>query len=138
MDLEQREGVWGVRERWSRKDLRLHMASPVTFDDRVCGVAKAKKGRLFCVDRSNGEDIWFSPPRYGDYAVLLVTPENLLAIRPEGRLDVLERTADTYAPLHEYEIARSEVCAHPAVLPAGVIVRSKKRLSRLNFAAPGN
>ena len=131
--LRRNQQGWTVEPTWQRPDLSLDMASPVAFDERVCGITTKNRGQLFCVEAETGQDIFRGPKRGGDYAVLVVTPEHLLVLRPDGRLLVLDRTATEYSPLADYEIADSEVWAHPAVLPAGLVVRSKNRLTRLSF-----
>ena len=133
--IEKAKGGWNTTTEWTREDLPLDMASPVAFDDRVCGVTTKQRGQLVCVDLRTGADVYRGPARAGDFAVLLVSPHDLLVFTPEGSLQVLDREGDDFEILHEIEVAQSEVWAHPAVLGSGFVVKSFDRLERLDFAA---
>ena len=132
--LEHGENGWRLTPVWQREDLPHDLASPIAFDDRVCGFTTRNRGQLVCVDLETGKDLWRGPARSGDFVVLMVTEEHLLALYPEGRLVVHERTASAYDPIAEYEIADAEVWSHPAVLPGALVVKTDGSLTRWQLA----
>jgi hypothetical protein len=131
--LSREAGAWSLETVWKREDLPHELASPIAFDDRVCGFTKRNKGQLFCVDLETGEDLWRGPPRDGEFAVLFTTPQHLLVVHDDGRLVVLPRSATSYEPVAEYEISTSETWSHPAVVRGGLVVKDLDRLRHLRF-----
>ena len=131
--LRRAERGWTTSTEWARDDLPLDMASPVAFDDRICGVTTRQRGQLVCVDLATGKDLFRGPARVGDFAILLVSPVHLLVVTPEGRLQVLGREAEDHEVLHEIEIAESEIWAHPAVVRSGMVIKTYDRLEHLKF-----
>ena len=134
--LKPSGAVWKPEPVWSRDDLSIDMASPVAFDERVCAVITQKRGQLVCLDSATGKEILRSAPRFDDYAVLLVTSESLLVLRPDGDLLSLDRETSSFEPETEMQVSSSEVWAHPAVLAEGLVIKSFDRLERLTFHRP--
>ena len=85
--LEYRANGWRLTPVWQREDLPHDLASPIAFDDRICGFTTRNRGQLVCVDLESGKDLWRGPVREGDFAVLMVTDRHLLALYPEGSAD---------------------------------------------------
>ncbi|MEM6702707.1 MAG: PQQ-binding-like beta-propeller repeat protein [Acidobacteriota bacterium] len=131
------DGRWSTEQVWSKEELSIDMASPVAFDGKVCAVVTQKKGQLVCLETATGAELYRSAARFDDYAVLLVTGDNLLVVRPEGELLALRRDATAFDVETELSISSSEIWAHPAVLADGLVVKSFDRLERLALESDG-
>ena len=122
---------------WSREDLPLDMSTAVADGDRICGLTHLKKGQAFCVG-PGGEEVWRSAPRFADHASIVAVPGALLYLLPGATLVVLDASGSAYRELARYKLADSETWAHPAVIEAGLVVKSRDRLTRwsLDGSAP--
>ncbi len=124
---------WRVETVWSRDDLPMDMSTAVVDRERLCGLSHLKKGEAFCVD-GEGVTVWRSRPRFADHASIVATPDALLYLLSDATLVALESSAPVYRELARYSVAESETWAHPAVIEAGLVVKSYDLLTRLHFA----
>lgn len=120
---------WHVRVVWSRDDLPLDMSTAVADGDRICGLTHLKKGQAFCVG-PGGDEVWRSAPRFADHASIVTVPGALFYLLPDATLVVLDTSGSAYRELARYTLADSETWAHPAVIEAGLVVKSRDRLTR--------
>ncbi len=126
---------WRTEVAWSRDDLPMDLTTAVVSRGRLCGVTHLKKGQAFCID-SAGNDVWLGGPRFADHASVVATPDALLLLLPDATLVVLAGSGSAYRELARYRVADSETWAHPAVIEAGLIVKSFDRLARFGFSQP--
>ena len=124
--------TWTVETVWSRGDLPADMSTAVLDQERICGLTYLKKGQAFCVG-AGGETVWLSAPRFGNHASIVATPDVLLFLLADATLVVLKGSDTTYHELARYTMAASETWAHPAVITAGLVVKSHDRLARFDF-----
>ena len=123
---------WQVEVAWSRDDLPVELTTAVADRGRICGLTPLKKGRAFCVD-GDGRDVWIGAPRFADHASVVATPDALLYLLSDATLVVHASSDSAYRELARYRLADSETWAHPAVIEAGLIVKSFNHLARFDF-----
>ncbi len=127
------EGEWGVEVLWSRADLPLDMTTAVSAEERICGLSHLKKGQAYCID-TDGETLWLGPPKFAEHASIVKVPGAFLYLLPDASLVVVDGSVAAYRELARYEVAESETWAYPAVIEAGLLIKSHDRLTRFSFA----
>jgi outer membrane protein assembly factor BamB len=120
-------------EPWRSNGQPLYMSSPVRVGGRIFGMTHRRRGQFFALDAQTGEPIWTSRGREGDNAAFVVLGDRIAVLTDAARLVIFDATADEYAPLAEYEVARSATWAHPAFTPAGVLIKDHDSLALLRF-----
>ncbi len=129
------DGAWRVEVLWSRADLPLDMTTAVSAEERICGLSHLKKGQAYCID-TDGETLWLGPPRFAEHASIVNVPGTFLYLLPDASLVVLDGSVAAYRELARYKVADTETWAYPAVIEAGLLIKSRDRLARLSFADP--
>ncbi len=125
-------GTWRVEVAWKRDDLPMDMSTAVPHRDRLCGLTHLKKGQAFCVD-GGGADVWIGAPRFAEHASVVATPDAVLYLLAGGTLVAVDASGSAYRELARYNLADSETWAHPAVIEAGLLIKSLDRLARFDF-----
>lgn len=128
---------WTVEDHWHNTELTQRMASPVTDGRWVYGFSDKRKGQLFALDPTTGKVLWEDEGRGGSNATLTLADEWLLVLGTDGELRVMDVDGDearvTLREAKRYEVAQSEVWAHPAWLEDGLLVKDHRHLARLGL-----
>ncbi len=128
--LPQRESEgWVVDRVWENGDVPLYMSSPVIDSTRLFGLTSRKKGQVFSMDPRDGKVLWTSPGRAGRSAAFIVWGQHLLIQTTEAQLIILERGANEYKPIAEYDIANTPTWAHPAIVDGKILVKDQQNLT---------
>lgn len=123
-------GGWQTEEVWTNREIRMYMSTPVLADGLLFGLTERDKGVLFCADARTGKVLWESPPRQGDNAALLLSGDLLLALTTEAELTVARAAGDAFTVMKNYEVAQSNVWAHPALAGPYILVKDRTKLTR--------
>jgi hypothetical protein len=109
------------------------MSSPVAAAGRVCGLSHRRKGQIYCLDAASGRTAWLSEGRQGDNASLVTAGSTLLVLTTDGELSVIDAAGPSPRTLRRWTVAATPTWAHPAVVPAGVLVKDAETLALLRF-----
>lgn len=126
--LVESAGRWEPEKVWENAEASLYMSSPVAVAGRLVGFSNRNKGQFFCVDLASGRTLWTSHGRMGDNAALLAAGDLVLALTTQRRLVVFRATAESFAPLAEYQVADQPTWAHPAVVGSRLLIKDKSSL----------
>jgi len=124
---------WSTEEVWSRKDVSLYMSSPVLHGDLLFGLSHFKRGQLFCLDPRNGEVLWKSEGRRGEYAGLLVSEELLFVLNTDGEFMVIENSREAFREISVHSVADSPTWAHPVIIGSQLLVKDFSSLALWSF-----
>jgi outer membrane protein assembly factor BamB len=127
------EAGWQVERVWHNANLSMRLSSPTTDGKYLYGLADQRKGQYFRLDARNGELVWASNGREGEIASALLAGAYLLFLSDEGQLTIALRDTTRFEPLVRYNLARSKVWAHPAVLGGQILVRETSALTLWDF-----
>lgn len=127
--LVQSAGRWEPQKIWENTEASLYMSSPVAVAGRLVVFSNRKKGQFMCLDLASGKTLWASDGRMGDNAALLAAGQTILALTTQRRLLVFQATAQTFAPLAEYQVADEPTWAHPALVGNRLLIKDKTTLA---------
>jgi outer membrane protein assembly factor BamB len=125
--LSKSGDAWTPHEAW-RNEASMYMSSPVASGGRLFGMREDKKGQLFCLDIATGKTLWTGDARFADNALLVRAPGAILALATGGDLVAFADASDRYRELARYAVSDTPAWAHPAVTPAGILVKGETAL----------
>ena len=126
-------GEWRVVENWHRRDVSLNMASAVVNGDSLFGKSHFRQGQFFRLDIETGESIWRGPSRMGEYATFLSLDTQIVVLKDDATLEIIDATSPSYSPLISYEVAESPTWAAPAMMKDGFLIKDRTKLFRWRF-----
>jgi outer membrane protein assembly factor BamB len=126
--LSKRGDAWTPTEVW-HNEASMYMNSPVASGGRLFGLSEDKKGQLFCLEAATGKTLWTGDPRFADNALLVRTSGAILALTTGGDLVAFADAADRYRELARYKVSETPTWAHPALIPAGILVKGERTLA---------
>ncbi|MEM6690587.1 MAG: PQQ-binding-like beta-propeller repeat protein [Planctomycetota bacterium] len=131
------QGNWTINEIWKRDDLALNMATALVKDGRLWGLSHYDRGRLVCLNATDGTTVWESQPRFGEQVNLVSIGDSILAITSDGRLIILNAKASEYDPVAVYGLGElgmgSRFWSPPTPVRNGVLVKDDEFIYRLGF-----
>ncbi len=127
------DGEWRVIENWHRRDVSLNIASAVVNGNSLFGKSHFRQGQFFRLDTETGEDIWRGPSRMGEYATFLSIDDQVVILKDDATLEIIEADSDAYEPIISYEIAESPTWAAPVLLADGFLIKDRTKLFRWRF-----
>ncbi|MBI1355409.1 MAG: PQQ-binding-like beta-propeller repeat protein [Acidobacteria bacterium] len=123
-------GKWTTEKVWSNPEIPMYMSTPALHGDLLFGLTQNDKGALFCADARTGKLLWKGSPRQGDNASLLVSGDLLLALTTEAELIVAKASGADLSVIQTYEVAASNVWAHPALIGPYILIKDATTLTR--------
>lgn len=121
---------WTTRPVWSNAEIPMYMSTPAVSSDLLLGLTQRNSGALFAADARTGKLLWMGPPRQGDNAALILSDDLLLAVTTEAELIVAKPSADGLNVVKTYDVAESNVWAHPAAAGPFILIKDKTKLTR--------
>ena len=103
-----------------------YMSTPVVVDGHA--YLFQKSNRFACIDLTDGEVPWISPPTGEKYSSLVARGNRILALGDSGTLRLIEATPAEYKVLDEVEVSDSWTWAHLAVAGQDIAIRDESRL----------
>ncbi|MEC7906984.1 MAG: PQQ-binding-like beta-propeller repeat protein [Verrucomicrobiota bacterium] len=126
-------GEWRVIENWHRRDVSLNMASAIVNGDSLFGKSHFRQGQFFRLDIETGEIIWRGPSRMGEYATFLSVDDQVVILKDDATLEIIDANSQTYDPVISYEVAESPTWAAPVLLEDGFLIKDRTQLFRWRF-----
>jgi outer membrane protein assembly factor BamB len=119
---------WEYEELWSNSELGTSFNTPLIKDGFVYG-NEARLGKLFCLDMKTGETMWQDTTTLNRFASILDLGDALISLTANGTLTVFEPNGVKYAELEKYDIATTDVYAHPLFVRDMIYVKDKEMLT---------
>lgn len=118
-------GEFSIDIEWTNKDVNLAYSSPVLVDGKLIAFSTKKSGQLVMLDAATGALTWEGEPRQGENAFLLNQGNTVLSAGDDGTVRVLQvgQGDDGVKELRRYEVAKSAVWNHPALLNQHLVVK---------------
>ena len=130
----RRQGArWTAEEAWKNDEVSLYMSSPVLDGTRLFAFSHRKKGEFVCLDLASGRLLWRSEGRQGENAALVAVGRQLLALKDDAELLVLDMDAPAFKPVATYTVADGATWAHPVPTARGVLVKDVDSLALLRL-----
>ena len=132
LKIEASDGRAACRVAWENKDLRSYLTSPVVFRDHLVGLDNSRN-RLVCIDLATGRTAWTRRGYEGEgeiaYASLVVAGEQLLVLRGDGSLDVLEANPERYVRRARWRVGEAgKTWSHLAVAGSRLFLKDREWL----------
>lgn len=126
-------GEWRVIENWHLREVSLNMASAIVNGDSLFGKSHFRQGQFFRLDIETGVIIWRGPSRMGEYATFLALDEQIIILKDDATIEVVDAKSPTYQPIISYEVAESPTWAAPVLMTDGFLVKDRTKLFRWRF-----
>ncbi len=126
-------GGWEVAEEWRSTSEPLFLTSAVRVGGRIFVMTHRRFGQFVALDATNGERIWATRGREGEYASLTVLGDRIAVLKDAAELIIIDATADDYTPLARYEVAPSATWTPPAFVGGSVLIKDIDTLRLLGF-----
>lgn len=69
----------------------------------------------------------------GEYATFLSIDDQVVILKDDATLEIIEADSDAYEPIISYEIAESPTWAAPVLLADGFLIKDRTKLFRWRF-----
>ena len=130
----RRQGArWTADEAWRNDEVSFYMSSPVLDGTKLYAFSQRKKGEFVCLDAASGRLLWRSEGRQGENAALVAVGRQLLALKDDAELLVLDLDAPAFKPVATYTVADGATWAHPVPTARGVLVKDVDSLALLRL-----
>jgi len=124
-----------LRQLWTSKQMRNHVASCVLFDDHLFGFDDNQNAQLRCISVANGNVRW-AVPTLGKGSLMLAG-DKLIILTDRGRLVVADAATDTYRERASAQVIGGRDTWAPPVLSRGrIYLRSLTDLVCLDVSVP--
>jgi outer membrane protein assembly factor BamB len=125
--IEKSADGFVAKELWSNPDNGVQFDTPVLKGGQIYGLSQA--GVIFCLDAKDGKTLWTTELGGRGFGSIVDAGSALLALTPNGELNVFEPSDKEYKKLAAYKVADTETYAYPIAAGKGVFVKEKDSLS---------
>lgn len=115
-------------ENWHNPDFGGSFNTPVLKDGYLYG-NEGRLGKLYCINAQTGETAWNDDTTHNRFASTLDLGEYILSLPATGNILIYEASNDSYKEVAVYEVAGTEVYAHPVVAGNKIFVKDKELLT---------
>ena len=129
--LKKQNEVWIPEKVWETNEVSLYMSSPVLFGNRLIGLSHKRQGQFFALNPDTGKIIWTSSARAAENAAFVSTGKNLMILKDDAELLVLDAVTESFSPVAKYQVAKSPTWAHPVLSDHGILIKDETSLSLL-------
>lgn len=119
---------WETKPLWTNAEMGTSFCTPVVKDGYVFA-NDARLGKLYCINGKTGENCWVDETTLNRFASILDLGEVLVSLPANGKLIVFEANGKAYHEVAEYQVADSEVYAHPLFAENNIVVKDKEMLT---------
>lgn len=109
-----------------------YMSSPVVIDGHIYLHARDKK--FHCFRASDGEQLWTSDSKYGEYWSMVANGNRILALDETGRLILIHASPAGFDKKSHVKVTDNPAWAHVAVCGSEIYVRDLKGITKINWA----
>jgi outer membrane protein assembly factor BamB len=125
----EKSGVqYSFSENWHNPDFGGSFNTPVLKDGFLYG-NEARMGKLYCLNAKTGETAWSDETSHNRFAATLDLGEFILSLPATGKILVYEPNTSKYSETAVYQVADTEVYAHPLVVGDKIVVKDEKMLT---------
>ena len=126
-------GKWIAETVWTNLQTPMFMSSPVLIGATIYGLTLRSKGQFVAIEATSGKTLWNTQGREGENASVLGSRSWLLASTTEGNLVVARANPQKYEEVRRYQIAQSELWAHPAITGNSIIIKDVDKVICWSF-----
>ena len=119
---------WKYDELWINTELGTSFCTPL-IKDGFLYANDARLGKLYCLDMKNGAQTWINEETMNRFASLLDLGKALVSLPANGKLVVFEANGKNYNELANYQVAETEVYAHPIFTSNNIFIKDKEMLT---------
>lgn len=119
---------YSLKEEWANPDFGVSFNTPLLKDGYLYG-HEARLGKLFCLDASTGRTCWADTVAHNRFASALDLGKEILSVTAKGNLLVYAPSAEKYSEIAVYDVAKSEVYAHPVVTGNKIYIKDKEKVT---------
>ncbi len=127
-NIVKKGSSWETKELWNNTEMGTSFCTPVIKNGFVFA-NDGRLGKLFCINASTGENCWMDETTLNRFASILDLGEVLVSLPANGKLIVFEPNGKSYNEVAEYQVADSEVYAHPVFADNNIVVKDKEMLT---------
>ncbi len=126
--VQKSGNTYSVSENWHNPDFGGSFNTPVLKDGFLYG-NEGRLGKLYCINAQTGETAWNDDITHNRFASTLDLGEHILSLPATGNILIYEASHDSYKEVAVYEVADTEVYAHPIVAGNKIFVKDKEGLT---------
>jgi len=108
-----------------------YMSSPVLIDAHL--YLHARDQKIHCFRLEDGEEVWTSDEKFGEYWSMVANGNRILALDERGELLLLDANPAKFSVLARKKITESPTWAHLAVAGNDLFIRDLKGITRLSW-----
>jgi outer membrane protein assembly factor BamB len=127
---------WWVKRAWHNESVSMTLSSPLLHGDFLFGLGDRNRGQFVCVDARSGALIWASEGREGETAAVLGAGDQILFVKDQGELVVVDADPHRLNIIAKYTIADAPIWTIPAVVAGQLLVRHGDALTRWDVPSP--
>lgn len=127
-NLTKTGASWKFNELWSNSELGTSFNTPL-IKDGFLYANEARLGKLFCLNINTGAKCWADETTLNRFASILDLGKVLASLPANGKLIVFEANGNAYTELAQYQVAETEVYAHPLFTGNKIFVKDKEMLT---------
>lgn len=119
---------WEYSKLWSNSELGTSFCTPV-IKNGFMFANDARLGKLFCLNLKTGEKRWLDETTLNRFASILDLGTVLVSLPANGKLIVFEANGEAYHEVVQYQVAETDVYAHPLFTQNSIVVKDKEMLT---------
>lgn len=131
--VEQSAQNYSVRKSWDCA-IRGYMSSPIVIGQHI--YMHLENNRLVCLDLETGEPRWHSRKKFGEYASLVASKNQILMLTCEGELILFAAKPGAFELLDRRLISSSPTWGHLAVAGNQLFIRELNAVSAWQWLEP--
>ena len=126
--IEKSGEKYSFTESWNNPDFGGSFNTPVLKDGYLYG-NEASFGKLYCLNATTGETCWSDTTKYNRFASTLDLGTAMLSLPATGKLIIYKPTPDKYEEIASYNVAETDVYAHPLLVGKNIYIKDEKNLT---------
>ncbi len=124
--VEKTSDGFAAKELWTNPDNAVQFNTPVLKGGQLFGLAQS--GAIFCLEAETGKTLWTAPLGGRDFGSIVDAGPVLLALTPQGELNVFEPSDKEYKKLASYKVG-TDTYAYPIPADGGIYVKDVDSLT---------
>ena len=126
--IEKKDGKFSFAENWTNPDFGTSFNTPVLKSGYLYG-QEARLGKLYCLNAQTGKTCWADTTAQNRFVSTLDLGEIMLSLPATGNLLFFKPNPEKYTKVMSYNVAETEVYAHPLVLGDKIFVKEQELLT---------
>ncbi len=126
-DVGKDQETFEASKTWVSK-VEGYMSSPIVLDEHL--YLHGRDQRIHCFRLADGEEVWRSDEKFGEYWSMVAKGQRILALDERGELILVAATPEKFTILARKKVTESPTWAHLAIVGNDLFVRDLKGISR--------